>query len=169
MERILVSACLLGWPVRHDGGTRTQHDPRLARWAEEGRLVPLCPETMAGMATPRPAAEIEAGATAADVLAGTARIVDAEGGDHTAAFLEGVRIALATARVRGCRFALMTDGSPTCGVDLVADGTFSGRRRAGEGVAAHALREAGLEVFSPADLDALAARLDEVARSSTDT
>lgn len=172
MDRILVSACLLGWPVRHDGGTRTVHDPRLAAWAAEGRLVPLCPETAGGLPTPRAAAEIAPAATAADVAAGRAAIRDAAGTDLTAAFLEGARVALATARVRGCRFALLTEGSPSCGVDLVADGTFSGRRRAGEGVTAHRLRAAGIEVFSPADLDALATRLDAEAAAQpppTDT
>lgn len=159
MDRILVSACLVGWPVRFDGGTRTSHDPRLAAWAAEGRLVPICPETAAGLSTPRPAAEIEPGADAEAVHEGRARIVDAAGGDHTSAFLEGARVAVATARVRGCRYALMTEGSPSCGVEFVADGTFSGRRKAGEGVVTRALRAAGVEVFSPADIDALAARI----------
>jgi uncharacterized protein YbbK (DUF523 family) len=159
MERILVSACLIGWPVRYDGGAKTLHHPLLTRWAEEGRLVPICPETAAGLGTPRPATEMEAGASAEAVLAGTATVRDADGGDHGAAFREGARIAVATARVRGCRFALMTEGSPSCGVDLVGDGTFTGRRIAGEGVVTAALRAAGVEVFSANDVDALAARL----------
>lgn len=160
VDRILVSACLIGWPVRFDGAAKTLHHPLLARWAEEGRLVPLCPETMAGLATPRPPAEIEPGTDAAAVLAGTARVLDADGGDHTAAFREGARIATATARIRACRFALLTEGSPSCGSTLIADGTFSGRRTLGEGVAARALRDAGLRVFAPDALDELAALLD---------
>ncbi|MER2607195.1 MAG: DUF523 domain-containing protein [Siculibacillus sp.] len=160
MDRILVSACLIGWPVRHDGATRTSHHPLLARWAEEGRLVPLCPETMAGLPTPRPAAEIEPGADAAAVLDGRARVIDAAGGDHSTAFREGARLALAQARVRSCRFALLAEGSPSCGSTFVADGTFSGRRVLGEGVVARALRDAGLAVFAPDDVETLAARLD---------
>jgi uncharacterized protein YbbK (DUF523 family) len=160
VDRILVSACLIGWPVRWDGAARTAHDPRLAAWSAEGRLVPLCPETMAGLATPRPAAEIAPGATAADVLTGCGRILDTEGGDPTPAFVEGARIALATATVRGCRFALLTDGSPSCGVNLVADGSFTGTRRAGEGVVTRLLRDHGIAVFAVADIDELAARLD---------
>lgn len=160
MDKILVSACLIGWPVRYDGAAKTAHHPLLAQWAEEGRLVPLCPETMAGLATPRPAAEIAPEATAADVLEGRGAVRDATGGDHTVAFREGARIALATARVRAARFALMTDGSPSCGSMLVADGTFSGRKRLGEGVTVRALRDAGVEVFALDDITALAARLD---------
>lgn len=160
MDRILVSACLIGWPVRWDGAAKTAHHPLLAQWADEGRLVPLCPETMAGMATPRPAAEIVPDASAADVLEGRAAIRDANGGDHTQAFREGARIAVSTARVRAARFALLTDGSPSCGSQLIADGSFSGRKRLGEGVAARALRDAGVEVFSLDEIEALAARLD---------
>ena len=160
MDRILVSACLIGWPVRWDGAAKTLHHPLLARWAEAGRLVPLCPETAAGLETPREPNEIEPGATAAAVLAGEARIVDAAGVDASPAFREGARLAVATARVRGCRFALLTEGSPSCGVELVADGTFSGRRRAGEGVVARALRDAGVEVFAAHDVEVLAVRLD---------
>ncbi len=160
MDRILVSACLIGWPVRYDGAAKTAHHPLLAQWADEGRLVPLCPETMAGMTTPRPAAEIVPDASAADVLEGRAAIRDADGGDHTQAFREGARIAVSTARVRAARFALLTDGSPSCGSQLIADGRFSGKKRLGEGVAARALRDAGVEVFSLDEIEALAARLD---------
>lgn len=168
MDRILVSACLIGWPVRWDGGAKTAHHPLLAQWAEEGRLVPLCPETMAGLATPRPAAEIVPEASATDVLEGRAAIRDANGGDHTEAFREGARIAVSMARVRAARFALMTDGSPTCGSQLIADGTFSGRKRLGEGVAARALRDAGIEVFALDEIEALAARLDAAVTPALD-
>lgn len=157
MDRILVSACLIGWPVRFDGAARTLADDRLARWADEGRLVPLCPEVSAGLSTPRPALEIAPGATAADVLAGRAEVIDADGGEWSAQMREGARIAVATARVRGCRYALLTDGSPSCGATTVADGTFSGTKIPGDGLVARALRDAGLEVF--ADVETLAARL----------
>lgn len=160
MDRILVSACLIGRPVRWDGGAKTLRHPLMARWAAEGRLVPVCPETMAGLATPRPAAEIEPGATAADVLAGRATIRDADGGDHGAAFRDGARLALTAARDHAVRFALLIDGSPSCGSTTIADGTFSATRRPGEGVAARALRAAGVEVFAPDAIDALADRLD---------
>ena len=163
MDRILVSACLIGWPVRWDGRAKTAHHPLLAQWAEEGRLVPLCPETMAGLATPRPPAEIAPDASAADVLEGRAAIRDADGGDHSEAFREGARIAASTARVRAARFALMTDGSPSCGSSFVADGTFSGRKRLGEGVAVRALRDAGIAVFALDEIEDLAVRLDRSA------
>jgi uncharacterized protein YbbK (DUF523 family) len=169
MDRILVSACLIGWPVRWDGGAKTLHHPLLTQWAEEGRLVPLCPETAGGLAVPRPAAEIESGADAAAVLAGRARIVDAAGGDHSAAFREGARVAVATARVRGCRYALFTEGSPSCGVELVADGSFSGKRKIGEGVTAAALRAAGIAVFAATDVEKLAEQMAKDASQTSAT
>ena len=79
--RILVSACLLGQPVRYDGrGKRGRGRDRLARWRAEGRLVPFCPEVAGGLPTPRPAAEITPGGDGAAVLAGdAARIVTCDG------------------------------------------------------------------------------------------
>ncbi len=160
MDRILVSACLIGWPVRWDGTAKPVGGELLALWAEEGRLVPVCPETMAGLPTPRPAVEIARGATAADVLAGRAEVVDADGGIWSAEMREGARIALATARARGCRFALLAEGSPSCGSSAIADGGFSGTRIPGEGLTTRLLRDAGIAVFAPAEIERLAARLD---------
>lgn len=76
MERVLVSACLLGRPVRYDGRAKASPSETLKRWEAENRIVPLCPEIAAGLPTPRPAAEIEAGQSAEDVLAGRGRIAD---------------------------------------------------------------------------------------------
>ena len=72
MERILISACLLGRPVRYDGRDKLLPHPLLDRWTREGRLVPVCPEVLAGFPTPRPPAEIEPGAQGAKVLRGGA-------------------------------------------------------------------------------------------------
>ena len=69
MEKILVSACLLGSPVRYNGSDRLVEHSLIARWREQGRIVPLCPEVAAGFPTPRPPAEIEPGQLADDVLA----------------------------------------------------------------------------------------------------
>ena len=154
--KILVSACLLGRPVRYDGRAKTLHDDFLNRWQAEGRLVPLCPEVAAGLPTPRPPAEIEPGRNAGDVLTGDGRILDAEGGDVTDAFRRGAEIALETARANDCRFALLTDGSPSCGSQRVYDGTFGGNRIAGQGVVAALLAQHGIRVFSEQEIAALA-------------
>ncbi|MGW0805056.1 DUF523 domain-containing protein [Nonomuraea sp. NPDC002799] len=148
MERILVSACLMGRKVRYDGGAKTSSDAWLAAWRAEGRLVPFCPEVEGGLRIPRPAAEIEGGAGGAAVLAGAARVLAADGSDVTAEFLAGARSALAAARAAGIRLAVLKEGSPSCGALSIYDGTFEGGRVAGQGVTTALLERHGIRVFN---------------------
>lgn len=161
VPKILVSACLLGRPVRYDGSAKTLEDALLDRWVAQGRTVSVCPEVMAGLPTPRPPAEIAEGRDGAAVLGGDARIVEIGGADVTAAFLAGARLALDQAMRHDCRYALLTDGSPSCGSGFIYDGSFSGRRIDGAGVTAALLRQHGVAVFSHRDIGALAAVLGE--------
>lgn len=159
MDRILISACLLGRPVRYDGTGKRLVDPRLDRWQAEGRLVPVCPELMGELAVPRPAAEI-AGGSGIDVLAGRARVVTRTGEDVTAAFLAGAEATLELARRSGCVHALLIDRSPSCGSLKIYDGTFSGQRIAGVGVTAALLAAHGIGVFADHEIDRLAKTVD---------
>ncbi len=159
MEKILVSACLMGHAVRYDGQSKPLAHPAIAQWIEEGRLVTICPEMSAGMPVPRPPAEIEGGATGEDVLAGKARVVEITGGDVTNEFRQAAENALALATQTGCRYALLIDGSPSCGSGFVYDGTFSGQKHAGKGVTAALLKLAGIAVYSDRDVEMLIARL----------
>src|SRR3954469_14264878 len=88
MERILVSACLLGRPVRYDGTGRRSDDALFALWRDQGRLVSVCPEVDGGLPVPRPPAEISGG-LGADVLDGRARVLTRDGADVTAHFVAG--------------------------------------------------------------------------------
>ena len=153
--RILVSACLIGRPVRYDGSAKTLAHPVLERWRVEQRLVVICPELAAGFATPRPAAEIADRGTGRSVLSGRARVIEATGADVTDFYIIGAQAALALARANSCKFALLTDGSPSCGSGFIYDGAFAGRKHASEGVTAALLRENGVEVFSDSEIDAL--------------
>lgn len=159
MDKILVSGCLLGQPVRYDGTAKTGAPALLARWHAEGRLVATCPELAGGFPTPRPPAEIADGRDGADVLDGTARIVERGGADVTAGYLAGARIALALAQAHGCRYAVLTDASPSCGSTRIHDGGFAGVTHEGAGVTAALLRRHGIAVFAHDDLDRLAALL----------
>jgi uncharacterized protein YbbK (DUF523 family) len=167
MQRILISACLMGMPVRYDGRGRRPGEADagdlLARWRAEGRLVPICPEVAGGFAIPRRPAEIAPGAEGADVLDGRAGVFDDRGGDVTAGFLRGAQAAVALARRTGCGFALLTEASPSCGVRRLYSGAFDGRRRPGAGVTAAALRAAGLRVFGSEEIAHLAAALRQAA------
>lgn len=160
-QRILVSACLLGHAVRYDGRAKPVSHRLIDTWMAEGRIVTLCPEMAAGMPVPRPPAEIEPGAGAADVLNGRARVMDSTGGDVTGEFVAGAELALDLALENDCRFALLTDGSPSCGSRKVYTGRFDGTKQDGEGVVASRLRSAGIAVFPQREIEELAARLAE--------
>ncbi|WP_419468922.1 DUF523 domain-containing protein [Burkholderia diffusa] len=151
--------CVLGHPVRYNGSAKTAAHETLARWQREGRLVPVCPELAGGLSVPRPPAEIADAESGQRVLSGAARIVDVHGTDVTAPFVDGARTALALARTHDCRYAILADGSPSCGSSFIYDGNFTGRRHAGAGVTAALLRQHGIEVFADSEIDALVARL----------
>ncbi|MDP3816138.1 DUF523 domain-containing protein [Pseudomonas sp.] len=164
MQKILVSRCLLGQPVRYDGGAHGPFD-LLQRWQAEGRVVALCPEVAGGLPTPRAPAEI-AGGQGARVLDGQLAVLTMDGEDVTAAFVEGAEQALALVRQHGIRLALLKARSPSCGNRENYDGSFSGTKVAGEGVTAAALRRAGVQVFSEEELPTAEAALRKLEEQS---
>lgn len=151
LPKVLVSACLLGQPVRYDGRS-SGHPDLLQRWQAEGRVVPLCPEVAGGLPTPRPPAEIPGG-QGGEVLDGAAVVVTVTGDDVSAAFVAGAGQALALVRKHGIRVAVLKAGSPSCGNRLTYDGTFSGVKVPGEGVTTALLRREGVLVFSELELE----------------
>lgn len=159
LERVLVSACLLGQPVRYDGSAKSLSGALIERWSAQGRLVAICPESAAGFPTPRPAAEIASGADGADVLAGRGRVIESAGRDVTDLYIAGARAALELARRRGCRFALLTDGSPSCGGQFIYGGDFDGVKHPGAGVTTALLRANGVEVFTEIEIELLADKI----------
>lgn len=161
MPKILISACLLGRPVRYDGKGKPLAHPAIDRWKAEGRLVAFCPEQAGGLPTPRPPAEIEGGASGEDVIEGRARVIEKTGRDVSNAFVEGGEKAVEFARANGCAYALLIDGSPSCGSGFIYEGSFSGVRHPGLGVTAALLRRAGIAVFSDREIEALVARIAE--------
>lgn len=154
MRRVLVSACLLGQAVRYDGRDAARSHPILQRWADEGRIVALCPEVAGGLPIPRPAAEIEPGADGQAVWQGLARVRVRDGGDVSEAFLEGARQAFALVGRHDIAVAVLKEGSPSCGSGYIYDGRFQGGRVPAMGVTAACLAEAGLPVFSEHQLEA---------------
>lgn len=166
MEKIFVSACLMGSRVRYDGQAKTLEDQLLATWRAEGRLLALCPEMAAGLPSPRSPAEIAPGATAEAVLNGRAGIFDKDGLDVTHEFTTGANLALELAQSHNCRFALLADGSPSCGSTYVHSGNFDGQRHEGQGVVAARLRAAGVAVYAPTQLRDLARDLEEAENTS---
>lgn len=166
MERILVSSCLLGSPVRYHGGDARCAHPILQQWAREGRLVSVCPEVAGGLGTPRPPAEIVGPGAGAAVLDGTAPVRTADGADVTDAFVAGARAALAVAQAHGIKMAVLKDGSPSCASGSLYDGSFSGRSRHGSGVTAALLAAHGIRVFAESELEEAAVWLHHLEESA---
>ena len=141
MEKILISACLLGERVRYNGGAATSDDPLLTRWMGEGRVVSFCPEMAGGLGTPRPRAERQG-----------LRVITDAGRDVTTAFTTGAELACEAAREHRIRIVILKDGSPSCGSTYVHDGTFTGQRAEGRGLTTEALMRDGVRVFSEKQL-----------------
>lgn len=152
MNKLLVSACLLGNPVRYDGKSKTQHHAGLARLVAQDRVIGFCPEVAGGLPIPRPAAEIQAGDGTA-VIAGVARVTTGDGVDVTDYFLSGAQQALALCRQHDIRIAVLTESSPSCGSSCIYDGSFSRNAIPGSGVTAALLKQHGIRVFSQHQLD----------------
>jgi uncharacterized protein YbbK (DUF523 family) len=137
---LLVSACLLGVPCNHRGAASTR--PAVVALGADHALVPVCPEVAGGLGVPRDAAE-----RAPD---GGVRTV--AGDEVTASYRRGAEVAVALARRHQVVGAVLKARSPSCGCHQVYDGTFSRTLVDGEGVAAAALRAAGVEVVSEEDV-----------------
>ncbi len=143
-EKLLISACLLGFCCKYDGGTNTLPADTIAALREQYELIPVCPETAGGLPIPRAPSERRGG-----------RVLSREGNDVTDEYEKGALLALALAERFGCRRALLKERSPSCGAGEIYDGTFSHSRIPGDGVAAEALRRAGLTLFGESELDKL--------------
>ncbi len=138
---ILVSACLAGIPCRYDGGSSPE--PEIQMLVARGVAVPFCPEVAGGLPVPRPPAEISGG-DGRDVLEGRAKVLREDGVDVTEAFLQGAFKALELARRLGVNRAILKARSPSCGVSLIHDGSFTGSLREGMGVTAALLWKEGI-------------------------
>ena len=141
---VLVSACLMGFRCRYDGDT--QRLTCLDALRERHVLIPVCPEVMGGLPTPREPSEIRDG-----------RVVSRDGRDVTEAFRRGAREAEKIARTCGCGCALLKERSPSCGLGKVYDGTFSGTLTDGDGLCARLLADCGLRVIGESRAEELLA------------
>jgi uncharacterized protein YbbK (DUF523 family) len=140
---IIVSACLCGTNCKYNGENNLNED--VLKLLAEGKAIPVCPEQLGGLSTPRPTMEISGG-TGADVLDGSARVLSSEGTDATENFIRGAREVLGIAKAAGAREAVLKAKSPSCGCGLVYDGTFSGRLTEGNGVTSEMLMRNGIKV-----------------------
>ncbi len=133
-ENILVSACLLGVNCRYDGGSGRREN--VVSLMERYNLIPVCPEQLGGLKTPRePAERQECGS-----------VTDKNGRDVTEHFKRGAEETLKIAELYGCKRAILKERSPSCGHGIIYDGTFSGTKIPGSGITATLLEENGITV-----------------------
>ena len=137
--KIMVSACLLGENCKYSGGNNK--DERVLSFLEGHEVIPVCPEVMGGLPTPRPPAEIVGAA-----------VINREEISVDEQFRTGAKMALEIAQREKIDLAILQSRSPSCGVKEVYDGTFSGTRIPGRGVFALMLVENGFAVMDREDV-----------------
>jgi len=147
-NKLLVSACLLGQPVRYDG--KSKAIPEI-EWLQElqqnQQLVVICPEVSGGLSTPRPPAEIQQD-----------KVITVTGVDVTSAFQQGANNALALCQQHQIKFALLKANSPSCGNKQTYDGSFSNTLIDNQGITAKLLTDNGVEVYSELEIEQLKRR-----------
>ena len=132
---ILVSACLAGIKCRYDG--KDNADPQIVDLVRNGLALPVCPEQLGGLPTPRTPAEIRDG-----------RVIDKAGFEVTQNFLKGAEETLKIARLTDCKTAIFKQHSPSCGFGSVYDGSHSGLLKHGNGITANLLHKNGISIFT---------------------
>lgn len=142
MERILVSACLLGVSCRYDGNGKAYDS--ITALMDKYELIPVCPEILGGLATPRDPSEIIGG-----------RVMSENGKDVTDEYEKGAKETLRIAKLYGCKKAILKERSPSCGFGKIYDGTFSHTVIDGNGIAANLLSENGISVAGETNLHSL--------------
>lgn len=149
-EKLLISACLLGDPVRYDGKSKPITELNWIKQLEQqGRLFVICPEVAGGLPTPRPPAEKVGN-----------KVLTESDVDVTDAFHTGAELALKTCQQHGIRYALLKAKSPSCGNKEIYDGSFANKLTEGMGVTAELLTQNGIRVFSELEIEQIKAILN---------
>ena len=135
----LCSACLLGVQCRYDG--KSNLNEKVLDLATKEILIPVCPEQLGGLPTPRTMAEKKGG-----------KVITKDGDDVTDSFKQGAKQVLKLAKIYGCKEAILKQRSPSCGSGKIYDGTFSKTIVNGDGVTAELLKKNGISVKTEEDL-----------------
>ena len=136
--KIAVSACLTGCNCKYNGGNNL--DPELTEMLKPHQILTVCPEVLGGLPTPRVPAEIVQGT-----------VMNAEGTDVDREFRRGAELALKRIREFGAELVILQSRSPSCGIGVIYDGTFSGNKIPGNGVFAEMLIRSGIPVLDVSD------------------
>ena len=137
---IFVSGCLVGINCKYDGGNN--YDERIFNLVKEGKAIPICPEQLGGLKTPRNPAEIQK-------KEGQRIVVTCEDEDVTNEYRRGAEEVLKLAKELDIKEAILQPRSPSCGKGLIYDGTFSKKKIEGNGITADLLIKNGIDVYMP--------------------
>ena len=148
MDKILISACLVGENTKYDGGNNLNQD--LEGLLQFYDLIPFCPEVEGGLKTPREPSEIIFDS-----------VKSKSGKDVSKNFALGAEKALSIVRFFGIKTAILKEGSPSCGSHEIGDGTFSHKKIKGQGITARLLRENGVKVLNETEALELLSKLKE--------
>lgn len=146
---MLVSACLLGINCKYNG--KNNRNPEVLELSKEVNLIPVCPEQLGGLSTPRDRAEIEGG-DGREVVEGKVGVFSEKGKEVTSCFVKGAWETLRIAQLLGVKEALLKSRSPSCGSSYIYDGSFTGNLKEGQGVTAALLKKNGFRVLSEEEL-----------------
>jgi len=141
MMKILVSRCLLGENCKYNGGNNRNEEVLSILDDPNLEIIPVCPEQLGGLQTPRDPSEIRGN-----------RVFAKNGRDVTMSFLTGASLALYDAMAKGVDAALLKNGSPSCGTTRIYDGTFTGTKIPGQGMTARLLAANHIPLFSEENL-----------------
>lgn len=145
----LCSACLLGINCRYDGQNKLNQ--KIIELAKKELLIPVCPEQLGGLSTPREGPEITGDGS--EVLDGKAKVITKTGKDVTENFIRGAKETLELAILLNIKEAILKQKSPSCGCGKIYDGTFSGNLIKGDGVTTALLKRNKIKTISEKDLE----------------
>ena len=142
MEKIIISACLLGENVKYNG--LNNYNPLILKLKEKYELIPICPEVFGGLSIPRDPSEIKDN-----------KVISSKGLDVTANFNNGAYKALKIAKDNNIKIAILKDGSPSCGSSYIYDGTFNHKKVNGFGITAKLFKDNGIKIYSENEIEEL--------------
>lgn len=144
----LISSCLCGVNCKYSGGNN--FNKKCLELVNEGKGILVCPEQLGGLSTPRKPSEIIG--KSENILEGIDKIIDKSNIDVTKEFLKGAEETLKIANLYNIKKAILKEGSPSCGVNYVYDGSFTGKKIKGHGLTTELLIRNGIKVISDVDL-----------------
>lgn len=137
MQNVLISACLLGVDCKYNGSNNKLDDEIINSLKEKYNLIPVCPEIMGGMSTPRNPVEIK-----------DKKVFDYDGIEYTEEFEKGSVEVLKLAKVFNATIAILKENSPSCGSNYIYDGSFNHQKIQGMGITARKLAEENIKLVS---------------------